>query len=246
MQRLEILSLNIHKGLSHFNWRPTLKEIRELVRRTSADIVFLQEVQELLTRGPEAESQLEFLADSVWSHYAYGKNAVYDEGHHGNAILSKYPIRRSNNLDLTQNRFEMRGMLHCELELPEVDFKLHCFSVHLNLLSGARKKQLEVITSAIRSLQTPAPFILAGDFNDWSETASGYLNGSLDAQEAFTAVHGSPAKSYPSVFPILKLDRIYFRGLQVKHAYTLRGPNWLQSSDHLALAAGFDLKGNIA
>jgi len=39
-----------------------------------------------------AHPQHEFLAHESWLHHAYGKNSVYDSGHHGNAILSRYPF----------------------------------------------------------------------------------------------------------------------------------------------------------
>ena len=48
----------------------------------------------------DATTQFEFLADSIWSHYAYGKNAIYQHGHHGNAILSELPFAISNNVDV--------------------------------------------------------------------------------------------------------------------------------------------------
>jgi hypothetical protein len=48
-----------------------------------------------------ADIQLEFLADEVWSYRAYGKNAVYDHGHHGNAILSKMPFTYHSNHDIS-------------------------------------------------------------------------------------------------------------------------------------------------
>ena len=68
--------------------------------------VFLQEVQgthrgrsQAIAKWPEA-SQYEFMADEIWPAYAYGRNAVYSDGHHGNAVLSKYPIVRFENHDV--------------------------------------------------------------------------------------------------------------------------------------------------
>ena len=94
---LRVVSYNIHKGFSHFNQRMVIHDLRERLRALNADIVFLQEVQgsqvghaQRWAHWPTAP-QYEFLADDVWSDYAYGKNAVYDHGHHGNAILSSYP-----------------------------------------------------------------------------------------------------------------------------------------------------------
>jgi hypothetical protein len=43
------------------------------------------------------EPQHEFLADQMWQDHAYGRNAIYDAGEHGNAILSRFPILRWEN-----------------------------------------------------------------------------------------------------------------------------------------------------
>jgi endonuclease/exonuclease/phosphatase family metal-dependent hydrolase len=73
-------------------------ELRERLRELSADIVFLQEVQGLHLGHAErhadwpSQPQHEFLAEDVWGNHAYGRNMVYDHGHHGNAILSRFPI----------------------------------------------------------------------------------------------------------------------------------------------------------
>ena len=92
---LRIATFNIHKGVTSFNARMVLHEQRELIRRLQADIVFLQEVrgQHPRHRNLYQGAQHEYLADSFWQDHAYGKNAVYPAGHHGNALLSKYPIK---------------------------------------------------------------------------------------------------------------------------------------------------------
>ncbi len=112
---LHIATHNIHKGFSQFNRRLMVHELREHLRQLDADIVFLQEVQgehrhheERHDAWPE-EPQHEFLAAEVWRNTAYGRNVVYDHGHHGNAILSRYPIIASQNQDVTHLRFERRG-----------------------------------------------------------------------------------------------------------------------------------------
>ncbi len=123
MTTLTIATYNIHKGFSQFNRRVVLHDLRERLRELDADIVFLQEVQGEHLRHPQRHSdypavpQHEFLADEFWEHHAYGMNAVYEEGHHGNAILSRFPIVLSSNKDVSAHRFESRGLLHCEIEL---------------------------------------------------------------------------------------------------------------------------------
>jgi endonuclease/exonuclease/phosphatase family metal-dependent hydrolase len=101
--KLRLATYNIHKGFSHFNRRMMVHELRHHLRLLDVDLVFLQEVQgehEQHARNVlnwPVEPQYEFLADDVWQDYAYGRNAIYDHGHHGNAILSRFPIISAEN-----------------------------------------------------------------------------------------------------------------------------------------------------
>ncbi len=97
---LKILTINTHKGFTAFNRRFILPELRDAVRTVGADIVCLQEVMgahdihPLHVENWPDTSHYEFLADTMWSDYAYGRNAVYPQGHHGNAVLSRFPIEQ--------------------------------------------------------------------------------------------------------------------------------------------------------
>ena len=76
--------------------------------------------------------QHEFIADTVWQEVAYGRNAVYRHGHHGNAVLSRFPIIAQENEDISAHAFESRGLLHCEIKLGRAARRtLHCINVHL-------------------------------------------------------------------------------------------------------------------
>ncbi|MDA0235855.1 MAG: endonuclease/exonuclease/phosphatase family protein, partial [Proteobacteria bacterium] len=136
---LRICSYNIHKGFSQFNRRMVVHELRDRLRSLDADLVFLQEVQGLHLRHPmrhpdwPVEPQHEFLAEDAWQQTAYGGNAIYDHGHHGNAILSRHLILSTANQDVSDHRFERRGLLHCEVQMPEFDRPVHCVCVHLGL-----------------------------------------------------------------------------------------------------------------
>src|SRR5258706_164859 len=108
---------NSDKGFRLYNGRMMIRELGEHLQLLGADIIFLQEVQGVHRRHaarfedwPE-EPQYEFLADQVWPDFAYGRNAVYDHGHHGNAILSRYPIVRAENEDVSHHALERRRML---------------------------------------------------------------------------------------------------------------------------------------
>ena len=241
-KHLRILSYNIHKGFSSGNRRFVLEKMREAIRKVHADIVFLQEVQgehlvhqERVKEWPEA-SQFEFLAEKIWPHFAYGKNAVYSSGHHGNAILSKYPIIFSENIDVSTSKLERRGLLHAKIELPDHEHHVHAICVHLGLRETDRGNQVRRICERIEShVPHGHPVIVAGDFNDWRGRATGPLRRVLNASEAFETIKGSHARTFPCWLPALKLDRVYFRGLEAKDAETLSGKPWSDLSDHAAL-----------
>lgn len=241
---LNVASYNIHKGLSFFNRRMVVHELRERLKSLNADIVFLQEVQGAHAgrAGRFADwpsvPQHEYIADGVWTEMAYGKNAVYDHGHHGNAILSRFPILRWENLDISAHMFESRGLLHCELAVPGLDQPLHAICLHLALNEQGRRKQLQQISAHIHALvPDDAPLILAGDFNDWRQRAPAYLAKELGLKEVFETVQGRPALSFPAAMPMFALDRIYVRGFEVAAARVLHGSYWRRLSDHAALTA---------
>lgn len=246
--KLSLASYNLHKGLSFFGGRLVVHEIRDRLRALSADIVFLQEVQgrhayrqHRFAEWPKRPMP-EFLAARIWGDFAYGKNAVYEHGHHGNAILSRYPIVRWENIDISAHPFEQRGLLHCEIALPDHVHSLHAICLHLALTEGSRQWQLQQIITRIRDVvPDAAPLIIAGDFNDWRGRACQQLGYELGLREVFETTHGKLAKSFPAALPMFSLDRIYVRGFSVQTAHVLHGPIWRRLSDHAALAAQLTL-----
>lgn len=241
---IKILSYNIHKGFSALNKRLVLAGIKESIRTLNADIVFLQEVighHELHAQRHETwptQTQFEFLADTTWPHYAYGKNAVYTSGHHGNAFLSAFPIVQWSNTNISTNQWENRGLLHAVIEIPTTQKKIHCFCIHLSLFQSGREQQMLRITETINE-QVPRdePLIVAGDFNDWRMRVSDRFAKQVGVTEAFSSHQGNYAKTYPSIFPFLCLDRIYTRGFTIHETKILHGSPWQQLSDHIPLYA---------
>jgi endonuclease/exonuclease/phosphatase family metal-dependent hydrolase len=230
--------------LSLFNRRLVIHELRERLRTLGSDIVFLQEVQGNCERKAArhgdwpVEPQYEFLADTVWGDFAYGRNAVYDHGHHGNAILSRFGFVSFENEDVSDHRYERRGLLHSVVAIPGWRRNLHCVCVHLSLHERGRTRQLEAISGRLEELASrDLPIIIAGDFNDWRHRATAILERRLGMTEASVSRHGRVLATYPSVMPILRLDRIYVRGFKIVSAQVHRGKPWSMLSDHLAVSA---------
>ena len=237
---LHIATFNIHKGFSPLNRQLTVHELRDCLRRLGPDIVFLQEVQGAhalhSAHHPDwpATAQHHFLAEDVWPAAAYGRNMVYDHGHHGNAILSRFAIVDSHNQDVTRLRFERRGLLHCRIALPD-GRPLHCVCVHFSLFARSRRRQMADLCAHLQPVvDSGVPLIIAGDFNDWQNQADRHLARRLGLTEVFGA---QPVRSFPARLPVLRRDRSYVRGLAVLSCACQCGPPWSQLSDHAALSA---------
>jgi endonuclease/exonuclease/phosphatase family metal-dependent hydrolase len=242
MRKLRIVTINIHKGFSWGNRRFVLHRLREAIRSVDADIVFLQEVvgensaRAARYRNWPAQSQHEFLADSVWKYSCYGKNAFYPDGHHGNALLSKFPILHSEQIDTSTNSFEQRGFLYCAVSIPGSTMPLHCLCIHLGLFAASRRKQLRMQADYIkRRIPREAAIIMAGDFNDWRGGGIDDFALLVGMKNSSLEVTGRLAHTFPARIPFLPLDRIYFRGLTARSSTTYYKGVWKKLSDHAAL-----------
>jgi endonuclease/exonuclease/phosphatase family metal-dependent hydrolase len=216
--------------------------LREQLRQLNPDILFLQEVQGLHLGHAEKHAdwpgrpQHEFLAEDIWES-AYGRNMIYDHGHHGNAILSRFPILHAHNQDVTHLQFEKRGLLHCRIELPHGP-AAHCVCVHLSLFGHSRRRQMHALAHYLeREACHDAPLIIAGDFNDWRNHAGDQLARRLDLTEVFSNGRGMPVRSFPAAMPMFRLDRIYVRGFAIERTQVHHGQPWSAISDHAALSA---------
>jgi endonuclease/exonuclease/phosphatase family metal-dependent hydrolase len=252
MLAIKVLTANIHKGFTALNRQFVLPELRAAVRSVGADVVFLQEVTGSNTRHAKRtgnfvnDPHYEYLADSIWTQYAYGRNSIYTHGHHGNAVLSKFPIAHFQNHDISFTQLERRGLLHCELKIPyaesdaesHVQSNLHVICIHLSLLGSHRAKQLAKLCRFIDEVVPPlAPLIVAGDFNDWEQSAHAVLAQSANLEEVFVIAHGKAALTFPARWPLLRLDRMYVRGVASHSPILLPAKPWRHLSDHAPLAA---------
>jgi endonuclease/exonuclease/phosphatase family metal-dependent hydrolase len=245
---IRVLTVNTHKGFAQFNRRFVLRELRDAVRAVNADLVFLQEVQgthtprsQRVAGWPDAP-HYEFLADQLWPQFAYGRNAVYPQGDHGNALLSKYPIVADRNHDASVGRHESRGLLHCALAVPGSDVPLHAICVHLGLQARHRHLQLAVLGTLIdEQVPADAALVVAGDFNDWRDQASPLLLRRKGLHEVFVHAFGRSARTFPARWPLLRLDRIYVRNTSAHAPLPLPARPWSRLSDHAPLAAELTL-----
>lgn len=243
MNPITITTYNIHKGMSPLNRAVKLGGMAEALKAINPDVLCLQEVQgQNLKRAvafneyPE-QSQHEWFGEYLAYADTYGKNAQYEYGHHGNAVLSRHPLDPKHNVNITVNRLEQRGVLHCEIYPEGWGCPVVVLCAHLNLLHMDRVKQYQAIIDYIDgTIDQDAPLILAGDFNDWTKKSTKILE-ALGMTEVFHHLHGVYPATYPAKLPVLSLDRIYVRNLKVHHATVHTGTPWANLSDHLPISA---------
>jgi endonuclease/exonuclease/phosphatase family metal-dependent hydrolase len=248
--QITVATFNIHKGTTGVGPAKRLRihAVGNALSELSPDLLFLQEVQSRhrpharrFADWPE-QPQHEYLAAALGVHGAYRSNAHTRVGEHGNALLSRFPIVDVIHRDMSDHRFEQRGLLHGRVDVAGRD--VHCIVIHLGLFAGSRLRQLQQVAAHVRAeVPDGAPLIVAGDFNDWEHRAAIVLK-PLGLAEVVAELDsaGRSARTFPSRFPWLRLDRIYLRGFTVQQARVLRGPQWAPLSDHAPLWARVTLE----
>src|SRR3546814_16257861 len=116
------------------------------------------------------------------------------DGDHGNAVLSKFPITRYENLDISIAGPERRGLLHSVLQVPGHD-EFHAICVHLGLRESHRQQQLELLCNLLDSLPEGAPVVVAGDLNEWTINATRPLERFSGRTEVFDDSQRQDAKN---------------------------------------------------
>jgi endonuclease/exonuclease/phosphatase family metal-dependent hydrolase len=242
LPQIRIVTYNIHQGITARRNRVSLSALKDALLELEPDVVVLQEVAGKL-RGPEAERfPLEIFAHEKWPHCAYGRNAHFSGHYHGNAILSRYPITHWTNEKITVGELEPRGILHGRIAIPSHDEPLHVLGIHLGLSQRERHQQVgRLCRYAASTVSTEAPLFIAGDFNDWRRQLCHPLFRELSVVEAHASHHDRLARTFPSRFPMLALDRIYYRGSRPRAVRCLSGRPWQRLSDHLPIVADFVL-----
>ncbi len=269
--KLRVATYNIHKGVTGIRGRPRIHDVRLALHMINADVVFLQEVQdrnERLARHANypKTTQIDFLSKGRYEFHAYGMNAVYPHGHHGNAILSTQPIHNFTNHDISDHALEKRGLLHAVSTFGRGrrTADVHLICVHFGLIGRSRARQASFLIDFVQQeIPKKAPVIIAGDFNDWQGRVDAMLRGRLGVDEVAVAdptprdrtvldrllpwrggrdAQARLARTFPSFAPWFTLDRIYVRGFRVLDVHVPKGITWARRSDHAPLIAELELR----
>jgi endonuclease/exonuclease/phosphatase family metal-dependent hydrolase len=248
---LRVATYNIHKGVRGVGPRKRL-EIHNLVlgiEALDADFVFLQEVRRMNRAAarhfPDTKfgwpkvPQADYLAPEGYD-VAYCTNAVTRDGEHGNALLSRWPIGDIGHHDVSDHRFEQRGLLHVPVTWNGM--VVHAIVAHFGLIHSSRVRQSQRLGKFIATtVPMGEALIVAGDFNDWGDKLDALMEGC--GLERSIVAGDPPARfnTFPSRLPLFSMDRIYTRGFRCRSTSVPRGVAWARMSDHLPLVAELEL-----
>jgi endonuclease/exonuclease/phosphatase family metal-dependent hydrolase len=241
---LRVITYNIHRAIGvDRRFRP--QRIVDILKHYDADIVMLQEVDEGVPRSRELNLAKELAEAAGYPHFALGHNVSLRKGRYGNATLSRFPILRERNIDLSvEESWIRRGCQHTTLEMNGTGRHLEVFNLHLGLSARERNKQIDLLKRSheFSSVDPETPVLVAGDFNDWrSLLQSTFTNGF--GFGCATERRRGPYRcipTYPAFSPQGGLDRIYHRGpLQLVSVHSCRMQIARVASDHLPVLAEF-------
>ncbi len=246
--KIRVLSYNMHRAIG-VDRRFKPDRIAKVLTHHQADIVLLQEVDVGVPRSRNLDLAKEMAEAAGYPHYVTGLNVRLTQGKYGNATLSKFPIAKSRNIDLTIGPRKARGCLHSTIQVTnslDFDSQVEVFNLHLGLSTQERVRQIGVLIHS-DEFNTMAPetlCLVGGDLNDWRTLLAPIFTDILNFQCATNRSGGyhDPYLTYPSFSPTGGLDKIFYRGPMelLKRRRCWMGITRL-ASDHLPVIAEFKL-----
>lgn len=246
--KVRVVTYNIHKCIGGVDRRYDPARVGEILTHYHPDLVFLQECDAKAPRS-NGDRQVDLLGELLGlRHRTYFPNVkVRGGGEYGNAILSRYPITATHNIDLTVPPKKRRGVLHahCRVRFRGQNGSrprtrtMHLYNLHLGLAGFERKIQLRRFLEShpFAGLDLRTPVVVAGDFNDvW-----GTLGRKLLRPAGFRGTR-LPIRTFPAYAPVRSLDAMYVRGdVGIRHIHSSRLGMARRASDHLPLIADLEI-----
>jgi endonuclease/exonuclease/phosphatase family metal-dependent hydrolase len=224
-KRLTVATYNIHRCVG-LDGRADPGRVLNVLRSLDADLIALQEIE---WQPWDALDLLTDFGRQLGYRAVAGSTLLRQDGHYGNAILTRLPVLDVRRIDLTVPGREARGALGVAVDGGDGEVRI--IATHLGLRPGERRHQMTQLLELL-SREPIEPAILLGDLNEW------FLWGRpLRWLHAYFGHTPAPA-TWPARFPLLALDRILVKprtrlaGLTVHASGAARA-----ASDHLPLRA---------
>jgi endonuclease/exonuclease/phosphatase family metal-dependent hydrolase len=195
-----------------------------------ADVIALQEVE----AHDSGADMLAWLGEQTGFAAIAGTTLLRHDGHYGNGLLTRLPIRDKTLCDLSWRGREPRGAIAADLDVDGAE-PLRIVATHLGLRPAERRDQ---VTRLIK-LFTDVPrerAVLLGDLNEW------FLWG-RPLRRLHRYFKQTPhVATFPSFLPVLALDRVWTHPRSLLTRLRVHSsPLARVASDHLPLVATIEV-----
>ncbi|MFP4444724.1 MAG: endonuclease/exonuclease/phosphatase family protein [Desulfosudaceae bacterium] len=226
---LRIATYNIHRARGH-DGREDGQRIAEVLRELNADLIALQEVG---YNSDAPHNLLACLGGSIQADVIEGITMYNEQGHYGNAVLSRVPIPGIIRHDISVPGREPRGAI--ELAIAAQGIEIQVIATHLGLRPGERRYQTRKLLALLTASKADVK-ILLGDLNEW------FLWGR--PMRWLKSEFGRPPRpaTFPARGPLFALDCIWVHPCRIlENLHVHNSPMARAASDHLPLTADIKL-----
>lgn len=213
---LRVLVYNIHAG-KDAGGEDNLARVAEVVRRTAADLVLLQELDRGTERSGRVDQPAE-LARLTGFEAVFGKTLDYQGGEYGIALLSRWPVTDDTLIHLPveppQERaggsYEPRGALRARVAAP--GGLLHVLNTHLDPSRDDvyRRQEMAALLRIAGELRAGgAPVLVGGDLNATPESAVIGMLREAGWRDAWEGCGEGEGLTYPAREPVKRIDYLF-------------------------------------
>ncbi len=228
MPTLRLASYNVHRAIGRDRRREPGR-ILAVLREIDADVLALQEVE----AHDDGGDMLTWLAAETGFQPVAGITLARHDGHYGNGLLTRCPVKAKALCDLSWRGREPRGAISVDVDCDGEALRI--VATHLGLRPAERREQVRRLLKLF-SDRPGDRAVLVGDLNEW------FLWG-RPLRRLHRFFDETPAvATFPARFPVFALDRLWthpgtiLKGLKVHDSACAR-----VASDHLPLVATLQL-----
>ncbi|MDB4944916.1 MAG: Endonuclease/exonuclease/phosphatase [Labilithrix sp.] len=233
-----VMTYNVHRCVG-LRGRDTTRDVAEVCRAASADIIALQELDAPETDADEGAHHARDIAAELGMKLLFCRTFRRNVGFYGHALLSRteLALKRVTTFASTHADSEPRGAIWARTTLPSGQ-SVDVISTHLGVRRSERALQSQELLGKdwLASPEMGVPHLLCGDFNAVPRGVT-YRRFTSQLRDAQRAIKGHrPRPTFPSKLPVVRLDHVFVsEKLEVRAASVPYDGTSRRASDHLPL-----------
>ena len=233
MSSFRVMTYNVHSCVGTDGKLDT-QRIADVIARAEPDVVALQELDVCQSRSGGV-NQPEWLAEQLNMHAHFTAARACDDGHYGNAILSRHPFEVLSEGGLSRRRGEERAVQWLKLSIG--GHAVSVMNTHLSIHFRERLLQIDQLLGAewLANAEQGVPLVVCGDLNS-SQFSPVYRRLRRDLVDVQHAQGARARPTWPSRLPLFRIDHVFASpSLRVSRCEVRRDALSQVASDHLPL-----------